>query len=236
VPLSSITQKLGILMPAKKTIKGVLFDMDGTLFGTEELWFQSEVKLMNRFGVSWTRADHAICVGGPMSRVTEYMLERLSHQIREKELFELEMQFIEREFALGQIPWQPGAEEIVLQAKSQNMKIALVTASNAHLVRLVGAQIDLDIFDAIVCGDDVSSPKPDPEAYELGLKNLHLEPEQAFAIEDSNSGAKSALSAGLQVVCPPSHTITIEDSRLHLIDSLAGYSLTDLLSLIQGEL
>lgn len=211
-----------------KNLDGILFDMDGTLFGTEDIWFESEVKLMTTFGVNWTRADHAICVGGPMSRVTQYMLEKLNFVIDAEELYRLEMLYIEREFAQNPIPWQPGAQQLVDEAIEAGLKIALVTASSNHLVQLVNSQINLDFFDAIVCGDDVSNPKPDPEAYLQGLSRLKLNAENAIAIEDSNSGVRSALGAGLRVICPPSHTITVDHPNLRIIQTLEGFSLAEM--------
>jgi HAD superfamily hydrolase (TIGR01509 family) len=209
-------------------LKSILFDMDGTLFATEEIWYQSEVKLMWSFGVDWNRADHAYCVGGPISRVTKYMIEKIPEPITPEELYRLEMEYIEQEFAESPIKWQAGALELVEEAKKESLAIALVTASNRHLVNLVNAQINLDIFDAIVCGDDVSAPKPNPEAYQLALKKLNVKAEESIAIEDSNSGVKSALGAGLHVLCPPSHTITVEDPRLRIIASLSGTTIADL--------
>ena len=202
--------------------------MDGTLFGTEEIWYQSELKLMTRFGVPWNRADHAYCVGGPMTRVTKYMLDKLDNKISAEELFTFEMEYIEREFALNPIPWQPGAQELVLEAIEKGIKIALVTASSKHLVNLVNAQIKLDIFDTIVCGDDVALPKPNPEAYQLAMAKLGLNSQNSIAIEDSNSGVRSALAANLHVLCPPSHQIIVSDDKLKLIDTLEGITLKDL--------
>lgn len=215
-------------MPDSNSISAVLFDMDGTIFGTEEIWFESEKKLMVRFGADWTRADHAICVGGPMSRVTEYMLDRLNNVITAQELFHLEMEYIEREFAQNSIPWMPGAEDLVLKVKEAGVPIALVTASSQHLVNLVNAQIDLSIFDTIVTGDDVKSPKPDPEPYLHALDKLGITSANSFAIEDSNSGVRSALAADLHVICPPSHTITIDHPKLKIVKSLEGLTLNDL--------
>lgn len=215
-------------MQDSNTLKGVLFDMDGTLFGTEEIWYQSELKLMTRFGVPWNRADHAYCVGGPMTRVTKYMLDKLDNKISAEELFTFEMEYIEREFALNPIPWQPGAQELVLEAIDKGIKIALVTASSKHLVNLVNAQIKLDIFDTIVCGDDVALPKPNPEAYQLAMAKLGLNSQNSIAIEDSNSGVRSALAANLHVLCPPSHQIIVSDDKLKLIDTLEGITLKDL--------
>jgi len=215
-------------MQSERSLSGIFFDMDGTLFGTEEIWFHSEVKLMTRFGVDWTRADHAICVGGPMSRVTTYMLDRLKNVITADDLFELEMEYIEREFAQNPIPWQPGAENLVKQAIEAEIPIALVTASSRHLVNLVNAQIDLSIFDSIITGDDVLNPKPAPDAYVQAIEELKVDKLNAIAIEDSNSGVRSALGAGLHVLCPPSHTITIENDALKIVQSLLGIELSNL--------
>lgn len=215
-------------MQDSNNLKGVLFDMDGTLFGTEEIWYQSELKLMTSLGVPWNRADHAYCVGGPMTRVTKYMLDKLDNKIAAEELFTFEMEYIEREFALNPIPWQPGAQELVLEAIDKGIKIALVTASSKHLVNLVNAQIKLDVFDTIVCGDDVELPKPNPEAYQLAMAKLGLNSQNSIAIEDSNSGVGSALAADLHVLCPPSHQIIVSDDKLKLIDTLEGITLKDL--------
>jgi HAD superfamily hydrolase (TIGR01509 family) len=215
-------------MQDSNTLKGVLFDMDGTLFGTEEIWYQSELKLMTRFGVHWNRADHAYCVGGPMPRVTNYMLDKLDNKISAEELFSFEMEYIEREFASNPIPWQPGAQELVLEVVDKGIKIALVTASSKHLVNLVNAQINLDIFDTVVCGDDVISPKPSPDAYLLAMAKLGLNSKNSMAIEDSNSGVRSALAADLHVLCPPSHQIIVSDDKLKLIETLVGIGVNDL--------
>lgn len=215
-------------MQDRRSLSGIFFDMDGTLFGTEEIWFHSEVKLMTRFGVEWTRADHAICVGGPMSRVTAYMLYKLKNVITAADLYELEMEYIEREFAQNPIPWQPGAKKLVEEAIEAKIPIALVTASSRHLVNLVNAQIDLSIFNSIITGDDVLNPKPAPDAYRQAIEQLKIDRHNAIAIEDSNSGVRSALGAGLHVLCPPSHTITIEHNALKIVDSLMDVQLINL--------
>ena len=64
----------------------------------------------------------------------------------------------------------------------KGIKIALVTASSKHLVNLVNAQINLDIFDTVVCGDDVISPKPSPDAYLLAMAKLGLNSKNSIAI------------------------------------------------------
>jgi beta-phosphoglucomutase-like phosphatase (HAD superfamily) len=59
-------------------------------------------------------------------------------------------------------------------------------------------------FDALVCADDVSATKPDPEPYLLAAKLLEVDPSRCFALEDSPNGVASAQAAGCRVIAVPS--------------------------------
>jgi hypothetical protein len=63
---------------------------------------------------------------------------------------------------------------------------------------------DLRCFDAVVCGEDVTALKPDPEVYKIALQRLGLPAERCLAFEDTRNGVDSAIGAGLRVVVTPS--------------------------------
>jgi beta-phosphoglucomutase len=82
-----------------------------------------------------------------------------------------------------------------------SMKTVLVTTASAESVRAILGHFDLDeAFDLVITGDDVMRHKPDPEAYQLALERLQLEPHECLAFEDSDVGVASAEAAGVAVV------------------------------------
>ena len=81
------------------------------------------------------------------------------------------------------------------------MQTVLVTTASAESVRAILRHFDLGrAFDLVITGDDVTRHKPDPEAYQLALARLQLDPSECLAFEDSDVGAASAEAAGVGVV------------------------------------
>jgi beta-phosphoglucomutase-like phosphatase (HAD superfamily) len=80
---------------------------------------------------------------------------------------------------------------------------ALVTGSERRFMDVVLARTGLR-FDALVCADDVSVTKPDPEPYLLGAKLLGADPASCYALEDSPNGVAAAEAAGCRVIAVPS--------------------------------
>jgi HAD superfamily hydrolase (TIGR01509 family) len=97
-----------------------------------------------------------------------------------------------------------GVYEILDFLKKSGKKIALASSTKRQTVinQLRDAKI-LDYFDEIVTGDMVSKSKPDPEIFLLACNKLNVEPERAFAIEDSYNGIRSASSGKLRAIMVP---------------------------------
>jgi beta-phosphoglucomutase len=82
-----------------------------------------------------------------------------------------------------------------------SIKTVLVTTASAESVRAILGHFGLDdAFDLVITGDDVTRHKPDPEAYQLALERLRLEPRECLAFEDSDVGVASAEASGVAVV------------------------------------
>ena len=82
------------------------------------------------------------------------------------------------------VPLQPGARELLAEVAAAGLPRALVTSSERRFMDAVLASTGLR-FDALVCAEDVSVTKPDPEPYLLAAKLLGTEPARCFALEDS---------------------------------------------------
>jgi HAD superfamily hydrolase (TIGR01509 family) len=184
--------------------KAVLWDMDGTLVDTEPYWIDEEYDLARRYGGSWTHENAMAVVGGDLLDSASYMrehmaIDRTPHQIVE-ELLDGVVGKVEQE-----VPWRPGARELLADLRSQGVPCVLVTMSWRRFVDPVLHQLPPDSFDGVICGDEVSRGKPHPEPYLAAAALVRCAPEETLAIEDSPTGAASAGAAGCRVLVVPNH-------------------------------
>ena len=101
------------------------------------------------------------------------------------------------------VPVRPGARELLAEVAAAGLPHALVTGSERGFMDAVLARTGMR-FDALVCADDVSVTKPDPEPYLLAAKLLGADPARCYALEDSPNGVASAQAAGCRVIAVPS--------------------------------
>jgi HAD superfamily hydrolase (TIGR01509 family) len=210
-----------VVPPGRELPRAVLWDMDGTLVDTEPYWMECEFALAAKYGGTWSDEHALAVVGGDLIDSATYMrehmgIDRTPRQIVE-ELLDGVVAMVEQE-----VPWRPGARELLASLRELEVPCALVTMSWRRFVEPVVRSLPEGSFDALVCGDEVAHGKPHPEPYELAAKLLGFAPEQTLAIEDSPTGATSAEAAGCQVLVVPSHVAVTAGGRRVLIDSLVG--------------
>lgn len=212
----------------------VLFDMDGTLIDSEGLWFESEIAVMAGLGASWSPADQEHCLGGPLERVAEYMIERAGSPLAADEVSTRLLDEMEQRLRSTPLAWQPGARDLVAECRTLGVPTALVSASWSRLIEAVGHRIEVDLgtraFDVIVAGDDVANSKPHPEPYLTAAAALGQVPGECLALEDSPTGVRSARDAGCRVVAIP-HIADVDLPGVAVIDGLQGRSLAGLWAL-----
>lgn len=181
----------------------VLFDMDGTLVDSEPLWYAAEAKYVAQHGRVWTEEDALSVVGtsGPYS--TARMRDKAGTDDSHEVIFSFIMDQMVDSVRSGQLKMRPGIAQLLDRLRSEHIPTALVTSSTRRLVsEVLSNLVDLS-FDATVCFEDVREHKPDPEPYLVATKTLGVAPANCVALEDSPSGVKSALAAGLRVVAIP---------------------------------
>ena len=181
----------------------VLFDMDGLLIDSEPLWLEAETAVMARLGADWTPADQAQLLGGSLGRTVRYLLTKATKPAPPEVVAEWLMAGVAERVRDRGVPLQPGARELLAEVAAAGLPRALVTSSERRFMDAVLASTGLR-FDALVCAEDVSLTKPDPEPYLLAAKLLGTEPARCFALEDSPNGVASAEAAGCRVIAVPS--------------------------------
>ncbi len=208
----------------------VLFDMDGTLVDTEGLWLEAEIDVMRSLGGHWDSSDQEHCLGGPLERVADYMIERSGASVPSEQVGTMLLDGMEERLRSGDLLWRPGARALLLECREAGIPTALVSASWTRLIVAVSEKIEADIgrsaFDAVVAGDDVENSKPHPEPYLSAAAALGRRPAECLALEDSPTGVRSAVAAGCRVVAIP-HIADIDVAGAFVLDTLADRTLAD---------
>jgi beta-phosphoglucomutase-like phosphatase (HAD superfamily) len=209
------------------TPAAVLWDMDGTLVDTEPYWFDAEFELVAECGGTWTEADALSLVGFDLLDSAHELRVRGGVRLEPVEVVERLLDGVIRRVA-EQLPWRPGAPELLAACLEAGVPCVLVTMSWRRLADAVIAAAPDGSFVASITGDEVSNGKPAPEPYLAAAAALGLDPVDCVAIEDSPTGVASALAAGCATLGVP-HVVPVPAAPgLTLVDSLVGLGVADL--------
>ena len=209
------------------TPAAVLWDMDGTLVDTEPYWIESEFEIIEQHGGTWSREHAMNLVGNDLLESGRYIHAHsgidLEPAVIVEELLDRVVERVSRE-----VPWCPGALELLGQLREHGVRCALVTMSYRRFVAPILQSLPPDTFEVVVTGDSVSQGKPHPEPYAKAAAILGVAPEHTVAIEDSNTGARSAEAAGCTVLVVQNHVPVLPGERRVFVDSLVGMTVADL--------
>ncbi|QKW22986.1 HAD family phosphatase [Kitasatospora sp. NA04385] len=184
-------------------LHAVLLDMDGTLVDTEDFWWQAEVDLFAELGHRLTAEDRTHVVGGPMTRVIDYLLSRTGARLSPAELTVLiNQRFVD--LLDGGVPLMPGAERLLNTLAAHGVPAALVSASHRHIIDIVLRSLGAQHFAFTVAGDEVARTKPHPDPYLVAAARLGADPARCVVVEDTPTGVAAAEAAGCPVVAVPS--------------------------------
>ncbi|HWJ83531.1 MAG TPA: HAD family phosphatase [Nocardioides sp.] len=204
-------------------LRAVLWDMDGTLVDTEPYWMATEVALAEEHGAEWTHEDAMQLVGNDLLTSGRYIKQRMAMPQSPEEIVELLLDgVVDR--VRHSVPWCPGARELLLSLREAGVPCALVTMSYQRFVAPILEHLPPETFRVVVTGDLVEYGKPHPEPYLTAAAALGVDPADCVAIEDSNTGARSAESAGCPVLVIPNHVPVPPGPRRTFRDSLEQVS------------
>jgi len=201
----------------------VFFDMDGLLVDSEPLWLDSETQMMAQFGYQWLESDQAACLGGPLDRVGEYMSGLIDGK---RDGNSLMLEIIDRMVGKfkGDLPFMPGAIDLINELRAHGVPLTLVSASPRSLVDAVLANFEVNPFVRSISSNDVKVSKPDPEGYLLAAASGGHDISNSLVLEDSLTGVSAAKASGAWVLAVP-HLVSIEKhGRVDVTDSLANWS------------
>ena len=201
----------------------VFFDMDGLLVDSEPLWLVSETQMMAEYGYQWLESDQAACLGGPLDRVGNYMSGLIGGK---RDGNSLMIEIIDRmvDKFKGDLPFMPGAIELINDLRLHQVELTLVSASPRSLVDAVLNNFEVNPFVRSISSNDVKVSKPDPEGYLLAATSGGHDISNSLVLEDSLTGVTAAKASGAWVLAVP-HLVPIEKiGRVDVTDSLTKWS------------
>ena len=216
--------------PAPTLPAAVLWDMDGTLVDTEPYWIRAEHELVAEFGGTWTHELALQLVGNPLLVSAQFILDHSPVDLPAEEVVHRLQSRVVEQIAEA-VPWRPGAKELLAACRAEGVRCAMVTMSWTDLASAVGDATPAGSFELTVTGDRVTHGKPHPEPYETAVGELGVRADESVALEDSPTGARSAVAAGVPTLAIPHHVEVPEIPGAVPVPTLVGLTPFDLLPL-----
>lgn len=179
--------------------KAVIFDMDGVIFDTEKVYLDIWTEVFEKYGYKMTKELYVTVMGTGRKNVIKTFLENFGDDLPIEKMYEEKDNQLFYRIENQGIPLKEGVKELFSMLKEKDYKIALATSAKKERVeKQIKDKWLKESFDAIVCGDDVEKGKPSPDIFLKAAKEIDVEPENCFVVEDSPAGIKAAFSGGMK--------------------------------------
>ena len=191
----------------------VIFDLDGVLIDSEEVWNDARRQLTKGAGGAWREDAQRAMMGMSSVEWSRYMHEQLGVPMSPEQISAAVVQRLERLYR-ERLPLLPGAREAVTSLAAR-WPLALATSANRALIALVLELTGLGpSFQATVSSEEVARGKPAPDVYEEAARRLACPAADCAAVEDSANGIRAAAGAGMYVIAIPNRAFPPEPAAL----------------------
>ena len=216
----------------RNMIKGLIFDLDGTLIQNMPFHMRAFKTLAERCGFEYVQPVSNKFYGRHNDEIFDnvvepWVIEKYGHRYLSDE-----KEAIYRELYSGNVRLTDGLEELLADAKAKGVKCYIGSAAPRINAEMIWNEANLgEKLEGYICGDDVTNCKPHPEIFLRACEAMGLQPEECVVFEDALSGLKAGFNAGCKVVAL-STTAAPEDLALdglqHIFPSFEGMTIASL--------
>ena len=188
-----------------KQIKAVIFDMDGLMFDTEKLWFDSVETVNKTHNTGVPMSVIYECAGFRDDKTDARIMEVMGENFNLKRFRKLTDNAQNKDVKQNGLRIKPGLNELLDYLTNNNIDLVLASSSTTKQIKYCfkAAKVNLKLFKHIVAGNMVTEPKPHPQMYKVAKALTNFPNENVLVLEDSEVGVMSAHEAGLKVIMIP---------------------------------
>jgi HAD superfamily hydrolase (TIGR01509 family) len=202
-------------------VRAVVFDLDGVVVDSEQLWDEVRAQLVTDWGGHYSEEAQRAMMGMSSSEWSRYMHEELGLPQSPVEINEEVVRRMLERYRV-ELPLIDGAVEAVRDL-ARSFALAVASSSNRPLIDAVLELAGISAcFEATVSSEEVPRGKPSPDVYLEAARRLGVPSTDCAAVEDSASGIRAASSAGMWVVAFPNRHYPPGDDALALTDAVVG--------------
>ncbi|SDF54944.1 haloacid dehalogenase superfamily, subfamily IA, variant 3 with third motif having DD or ED [Lentzea fradiae] len=181
-------------------MEAVIFDLDGVLIDSEQVWDEVRQSFAAAHGGVWTSTATRDMQGMSTPEWAAYLVSDVGVRLPAAEVSAGVIAEMEKAYA-EHLPVIPGAVDAV-RAVASRFPVAIASSAPAVLIRVFLEVTGLPVPVA-VSSEECDAGKPSPDVYLLAASRLEVAPEDCYAVEDSTNGLKAALAAGMTVLAVP---------------------------------
>nr|WP_288555200.1 HAD family phosphatase [uncultured Mediterraneibacter sp.] len=213
-------------------IKGVIFDMDGTLIDSMWVWEEVDVDYVKRYQLVEPEGFYEAIEGMSFTDVAKYY-KKTFPQIRDS-VEQIKADWMEMGYRLyrDEVELKSGVKEFLEELKKRGIKIGIATSNDRDMTEMVlEARGILQEFDAICTSDEVKIGKPAPDVYLKAAEDLGVDPKDCLIFEDVSAGLMAGKSAGMKT-CAVADKFS--EDQIEKKRALADYFIQDYFEVLKG--
>ena len=175
-------------------LRGVIFDIDGTLTSTNELIFASFNHITEKYlGKTFTPEEIVSLFGPTEDQILKDMCGD-NFETAKKEYYD----FYSRNHYMADL--YPGIKDILIYLKKNNILASIYAGKGQKAAVITLKKLEIDAyFDLIITGDDVNDHKPSAEGINKFIDKFGLEKNHVLMVGDSPADIKAAKAAGVKI-------------------------------------
>ncbi|QDU57194.1 HAD family hydrolase [Aeoliella mucimassa] len=185
-------------------IRAVVFDLDGLMINTEDVYQLVGTELMRRRGLTFDDDLRGAMMGQPTLAALSVMIDW--HKLKDKvEDLAVESDRTFWEMVEGNLTTMPGLHELLALIDELGLRKAIATSGARKYAEELLSRVDLhEHFEFLLTSNDITHGKPNPEIYLKAAEKLGMQPCEILVLEDSQNGCRAGVDSGAYAVAVPS--------------------------------